>query len=77
MVTEMTTDDHTTRISNLEIMISEQEYTIDTLNKVITRQHRDIDALQQQVELLKIQFREIKKMVPESEAPSDEKPPHY
>jgi SlyX protein len=73
----MTTTDHSTRISKLEIMFSEQEYTIEALNTVITRQDKDIGLLQQQVELLKLQLREVKKMVPENEAPSDEKPPHY
>ena len=73
----MTTNDHDTRISKLEIMFSEQEYTIDALNTVITRQDREITALLQQLELLKNQVREIKKMVPEGEATVDEKPPHY
>lgn len=73
----MTTADHNTRISNLEIMFSEQEYTIETLNTVITRQDREISVLLQQMELLKAQIREIKKMVPEGEPMVDEKPPHY
>ncbi len=73
----MTTTDHSTRISKLEIMFSEQEYTIEALNTVITRQDKDIGLLQQQIELLKLQLREVKKMAPENEAPSDEKPPHY
>lgn len=73
----MTTADHSNRISKLEILFSEQEYTIETLNTVITRQNRDIDWLQQQVELLQIQLREMKKMEPENQQPVDEKPPHY
>lgn len=73
----MTTTDHNARISKLEIMFSEQEYTIETLNTVITRQDRDIGLLQQQLELLKLQLREMKKMVPDDEAPGNEKPPHY
>lgn len=73
----MTTTDHNARISKLEIMFSEQEYTIETLNTVITRQDRDIGLLQQQLELLKLQLREMKKMVPDGEAPGNEKPPHY
>jgi SlyX protein len=73
----MTTTDHNARISKLEIMFSEQEYTIETLNTVITRQDRDIGSLQQQLELLKLQLREMKKMLPEGEPPGDEKPPHY
>lgn len=77
MVPFMTTTDHSSRISKLEMMFSEQEYTIDALNSVITRQDKDIALLQQQIELLKQQLREVKKMVPESEAPGDEKPPHY
>ncbi len=73
----MTTVDHNTRISNLEILFSEQEHTIETLNTVITRQDREISILLQQVDLLKAQIREIKKMIPEGETTLDEKPPHY
>jgi SlyX protein len=73
----MTTTDLDTRICKLEMMSSEQEYTIEALNSVITRQDRDIGLLQQQLELLKLQLREMKKMEPENEVPSDEKPPHY
>ncbi len=77
METYMTTVDHNTRISNLEILFSEQEHTIETLNTVITRQDREISILLQQVDLLKAQIREIKKMIPEGETTLDEKPPHY
>jgi len=73
----MTTADHIQRLGKLEILFSEQEYTIETLNTVITRQDRDIDQLQQQVELLNLQLKELKKMVPQGDAPQDEKPPHY
>jgi SlyX protein len=77
MGTHMTTTDHSTRISQLEIMFSEQEYTIESLNLVITRQDRDIGLMQQQIELLKQQIKDLKKMVPESDSPLNEKPPHY
>jgi SlyX protein len=73
----MTTTDHNDRISKLEIIFSEQEYTIETLNEVITRQDKDIALLQQQLKSFKLQLAEIKKMIPEGEAAADEKPPHY
>ena len=66
----------TTRLCQLEILFSEQEYTIETLNSVVTRQARDIEVLSTQVELLKLQIKDIKTSMPENDT-LDEKPPHY
>ncbi len=68
--------DHNARINRLEIMLSEQEYTIESLNSVITRQTRDILELNQQLELLRLQLTELKKQQPQPTV-IDEKPPHY
>lgn len=72
----MTADEHITRISQLEILFSQQEYTIETLNEVVTRQTQDIDQLMQQIDLLKHQLKELKQQMPEV-AVVNEKPPHY
>ncbi len=68
--------DHNARINRLEIMLSEQEYTIESLNSVITRQTRDILELNQQLDLLRLQLQEFKKQLPQTTI-IDEKPPHY
>ncbi|MDJ0834770.1 MAG: SlyX family protein [Gammaproteobacteria bacterium] len=72
----MNAADNNARIDRLEIMLSEQEYTIETLNSVITRQSRDILELTQQLDLLRLQIKELKKQVPQAPI-IDEKPPHY
>ncbi len=72
----MNDTDHNARINRLEIMLSEQEYTIESLNSVITRQTRDILELNQQLDLLRLQLQEFKKQLPQTTI-IDEKPPHY
>ncbi len=72
----MTIDNHKNRIDKLEILFSEQEYTVDSLNTVVTRQAQEISLLTDTIELLKHQIIEFKKQIPESTI-VDEKPPHY
>ncbi|MCK4708707.1 MAG: SlyX family protein [Gammaproteobacteria bacterium] len=72
----MTIENLQTRIDKLEILFSEQEYTVESLNTVVTRQAQEIDKLSDTVDLLKHQIQEFKKQIPES-AIVDEKPPHY
>jgi len=67
----------THRIDKLEILFSEQDFTVEALNDVITRQSSKIDQLEQQLELLKHQLRELKKQIPETATIVNEKPPHY
>lgn len=72
----MTSEDHTTRITQLEILFSEQEYTIQTLNTIVSQQTQHIDLLNSQLELLKHQLKELKHQLPDTPI-IDEKPPHY
>lgn len=72
----MTTDIFNTRLQKLEILFSEQEYTIETLNTIVTNQHKDIQQLTAQIELIKHQLNEQKKQHPDTSI-IDEKPPHY
>lgn len=72
----MTIDNLTTRIDKLEILFSEQEYTVESLNTVVTRQAQEIDQLSDTIDLLKQQIQEFKKQFPEPTV-VDEKPPHY
>lgn len=66
------------RIENLEVLSMEQENTIEILNREVHRQQLQIQALEQQLELLKTQISSINKEEQvtthiEDEAP----PPHY
>lgn len=72
----MTIDKLITRIDKLEILFSEHEYTVESLNTVVTRQVQEIEQLNDTIELLKHQIREFKKQIPETSI-LDEKPPHY
>jgi len=72
----MTTDNHDKRITQLEVLFSEQEYTIETLNSIVTRQTLNIESLNAQLDLLKYQVKELKLQMPETSI-VDEKPPHY
>ncbi len=64
------------RLERLEILVSEQEYTIETLNRIVTEQTKDIDRLEFTVEQLRQQVGDLRKRIPEAK-PVDEKPPHY
>jgi uncharacterized coiled-coil protein SlyX len=68
-------DDISTRLNRLEELYTEQEYTIQALNQITTRQAREIDQLRSRLELINQQYRELKTDLPLST--SDEKPPHY
>jgi len=72
----MNTDELHARLNKLEILFSEQEYTVESLNAVVTRQAQDIDKLHVKINLLKHQIKEFKKNIPET-AILDERPPHY
>ncbi len=72
----MNADDQNARIDRLEMLLSEHDYTIETLNSVITRQTQDILELNQQLDLLRLQLKELKKQLPQTTI-IDEKPPHY
>jgi len=62
------------RIDALEIRLAFQDETIETLNKTITAQWQQIDALTRQLAGLNERLQEA-----ESNAPgaTDEPPPHY
>ena len=72
----MTKENHADRLSKLEMMFCEQEYTIETLNSIVTQQNQDIKLLTGQLELFKYQLQDLKKQLPEDTI-VDERPPHY
>lgn len=62
------------RIDALEVRIAYQDDTIETLNKTITEQWKQIDALKRQVAALGDRLQEAEARSP---APANERPPHY
>ncbi|WOH67593.1 SlyX family protein [Bradyrhizobium sp. BWA-3-5] len=64
----------TERIDALEIRLSYQDVTIETLNQTITAQWAEIDRLTRQIAELKERVREAESHAP---GPTNERPPHY
>jgi SlyX protein len=62
------------RIDTLEMRLSYQDVTIETLNQTITAQWTEIDKLTRQLSELKERVREAESNVP---GPVNERPPHY
>jgi SlyX protein len=62
------------RIDVLETRLTFQDETIETLNKTITAQWHQIDALTRQVEALRERLQEAEANAP---GPANEPPPHY
>jgi uncharacterized coiled-coil protein SlyX len=62
------------RIDALEMRLTYQDVTIETLNQTITAQWAEIDALTRQVAKLKEQLQEVESNAP---GPANERPPHY
>jgi SlyX protein len=67
-------DDLRERLDALEMRLSYQDVTIETLNQTITAQWVEIDRLTRQVAELKERLREAESSAP---APVNEPPPHY
>ena len=66
-----------TRLDKLEVLYSEQDHTIQTLNDLVAQQNQDITRLQSQLEHIKDQLQSLK-TEPASEIDSGfEVPPHY
>jgi SlyX protein len=62
------------RIDALEIRLTFQDATIETLNETITTQWQQIDALTRQLAELKERMREAES---NATGPVNEPPPHY
>jgi SlyX protein len=62
------------RIDALEIRLTFQDETIETLNQTITAQWQQIDALTRQLAELKERVQESERNAP---GPLNEPPPHY
>lgn len=62
------------RVDALEMRLTYQDETIETLNQTVTAQWKQIDALSRQVAELSERVREAEAARP---APANEPPPHY
>ena len=62
------------RIDALETRLTFQDETIETLNKTITSQWKQIDALTRQLAVLSERLQEAESHTPGA---GDEPPPHY
>jgi SlyX protein len=62
------------RIDVLETRLTFQDETIETLNRTITAQWQQIDALMRQVAALSERLQEAESNAP---GPANEPPPHY
>jgi len=62
------------RVDALEMRLTFQDETIETLNHTITRQWQQIDALTRQVAALRERLQEAEG---HASGPANEPPPHY
>jgi len=65
------------KLSRLEILYTEQDYTIQTLNNMVAQQDQEILRLNISVEQLKVQLQSLKTDGSSDIDPGFEKPPHY
>ena len=63
------------RITELEIRLTHQEATLETLNKAVTNQETTIQNIVGQLDHIKSMLKELAPGVPGAAA--NEKPPHY
>ena len=65
------------KLSRLEMLYTEQDYTIQTLNNMVAQQDQDISRLNISIEQLKVQLQSLKSPDSSDIDPGFEKPPHY
>ncbi len=65
------------RLERLEILYSEQDYTIQSLNDMIAQQEREISLLKLNIEQFKLRLQALTSDLSDDIDPSFEQPPHY
>ena len=68
---------HQARLEQLEVLYSEQDYTVQSLNATVARQEREIIRLSRNLERLDEQLRSIRKDFGDDISADSDKPPHY
>ena len=71
------TDSLQSRLDRLEILYSEQDYTIQALNSTITDQDREISRLTLNIEQFRLQLQALRSELSSDIDPGFEPPPHY
>ena len=66
-----------TRLDSLELLYSEQDHTIQTLNDIVVQQSQEISRLNLQIEQIRDQLQSQKTESANEEGSDFEIPPHY
>ncbi len=66
-----------TRLEQLEVLYSEQDYLVQTLNATVAQQEREILRLARSIERISAQLQSIKNSLGDEIDPLVDKPPHY
>ena len=64
------------RLTHLETKVAFQDDLLESLNRIVAKQQRQIDMQQEQIRLL---YKQLQSVAPSTLAPLDEeeRPPHY
>ncbi len=65
------------KLHQLEMLYTEQDYTIQALNDTVAQQDHEISRLNISIEQLKVQLQALKTDLPGEIDAKFEKPPHY
>jgi uncharacterized coiled-coil protein SlyX len=65
------------KLTRLEMLYTEQDYTIQTLNEVVSQQDQEISMLTLNIEKIKDQLQMLKSELSSNIDPVVDKPPHY
>jgi uncharacterized coiled-coil protein SlyX len=65
------------KLTRLEMLYTEQDYTIQTLNEVVAQQDQEISMLNLNIEKIKNQLQMLRSDLSSNIDPIVDKPPHY
>ena len=68
---------HQARLEQLEVLYSEQDYLVQTLNATVAQQEQEILRLGQSLERISAQLQSLKNSLGDEIDPLVDKPPHY
>lgn len=73
------TTDIINKLTKLELLYSEQEYTVVTLNNIVSRQDQEISRLGEELKWVKNQLLSLREQLPDDQVnqAEEEIPPHY
>lgn len=65
------------KLAHLEMLYTEQDHVVQTLNDIVAQQDREITRLNLSIESIQNQLKTLKSELPDDINPAFEKPPHY